>query len=145
MAKYSGETVHKRLRSLDLYKNKEYQKSLTRAFLKTDEDIRANPDYAHETSGCTAVAALITEDNTIIVANAGDSRSVLSIAGEAKPMSYDHKPVNKTENSRIVAAGGFVEFGRVNGECGDAVSSLAFLVWSSARAGVVLEERRVPC
>lgn len=30
-------------------------------------------------------------------------------------MSYDHKPVNKGENSRIVAAGGFVEFGRVNG------------------------------
>lgn len=31
-------------------------------------------------------------------------------------MSYDHKPGNKGENSRIVAAGGFVEFGRVNGE-----------------------------
>ena len=30
-------------------------------------------------------------------------------------MSYDHKPVNKGENARIVAAGGFVEFGRVNG------------------------------
>ena len=39
----------------------------------------------------------------------------MSIGGEAKPLSYDHKPVNKTENSRIVAAGGFVEFGRVNG------------------------------
>ena len=48
-------------------------------------------------------------------ANAGDSRSVLCVGGEAKPMSYDHKPVNKGENSRIVAAGGFVEFGRVNG------------------------------
>ena len=32
-------------------------------------------------------------------------------------MSHDHKPVNKEENARIVAAGGFVEFGRVNGMC----------------------------
>lgn len=30
-------------------------------------------------------------------------------------MSFDHKPGNKDENARIVAAGGFVEFGRVNG------------------------------
>ena len=30
-------------------------------------------------------------------------------------MSNDHKPTNKEETERIVAAGGFVEFGRVNG------------------------------
>ncbi len=30
-------------------------------------------------------------------------------------MSYDHKPTNDGENARITAAGGFVEFGRVNG------------------------------
>lgn len=48
-------------------------------------------------------------------ANAGDSRSVLSVGGEAKPMSFDHKPTNAGENARIVAGGGFVEFGRVNG------------------------------
>jgi len=50
-----------------------------------------------------------------VQANAGDSRSVLCVKGEAIAMSYDHKPVNKEENARIVAAGGFVEFGRVNG------------------------------
>jgi len=115
VARFSGDTVHKRLRELDLYKQGQYQQSMTRAFVKTDEDLRANPDYANDSSGCTAVAAMILEDNTIICANAGDSRSIMSIGGEAKPLSYDHKPVNKTENSRIVAAGGFVEFGRVNG------------------------------
>jgi serine/threonine protein phosphatase PrpC len=47
--------------------------------------------------------------------NAGDSRAVLSVGGEAEALSYDHKPGNKGENSRIVAGGGFVEFGRVNG------------------------------
>lgn len=30
-------------------------------------------------------------------------------------MSHDHKPVNKEESARITAAGGFVEYGRVNG------------------------------
>lgn len=30
-------------------------------------------------------------------------------------MSYDHKPVDRAESQRIIAAGGFVEFGRVNG------------------------------
>lgn len=39
----------------------------------------------------------------------------MSVGGEAKPLSFDHKPTNQGENSRIVAAGGFVEFGRVNG------------------------------
>lgn len=30
-------------------------------------------------------------------ANAGDSRSILSIKGEAKPLSYDHKPQNESK------------------------------------------------
>jgi protein phosphatase 2C family protein 2/3 len=40
---------------------------------------------------------------------------VISIAGKSKPLSYDHKPVDPKESQRIVNAGGFVEFGRVNG------------------------------
>lgn len=28
-------------------------------------------------------------------ANAGDSRSVISIKGEVKPLSFDHKPTNE--------------------------------------------------
>lgn len=51
-------------------------------------------------------------------ANAGDSRAVLGYKGEAKALSNDHKPTNKEETARITAAGGFVEFGRVNGELG---------------------------
>lgn len=99
---------------------KQWNAALHRAYLKTDEDLRSDPVYANDTSGCTAVSALIVPDptektRTIYVANAGDSRSVLSLAGEAKPMSYDHKPGNSEEHSRILHAGGFVEFDRVNG------------------------------
>lgn len=59
---------------------------------------------------------LVTPDQKhIYCANAGDSRSVISTSGKSKPLSYDHKPVDPKENQRIVNAGGFVEFGRVNG------------------------------
>ncbi|PLW38230.1 hypothetical protein PCASD_19198 [Puccinia coronata f. sp. avenae] len=115
VAKFSGDTVHFRLRSTPEYQSGDYQAALKRAFLATDEDLRSNPEFLNDPSGCTAVAALITPDGKILVANAGDSRSVLCVNGVAEPMSHDHKPVNRGENNRIVAAGGFVEFGRVNG------------------------------
>jgi len=115
VARFSGDTVHSRLQGVDDYKSKNYEAALKRAFLATDEDLRSNPDFQNDPSGCTAVVTLIDEKRRIICANAGDSRSVLSVKGEAKAMSHDHKPVNKDENARIVAGGGFVEFGRVNG------------------------------
>jgi protein phosphatase PTC2/3 len=58
---------------------------------------------------------MITDDFRIICANAGDSRAVLSAAGVAHPLSHDHKPDNPEELVRIRAAGGFVEWNRVNG------------------------------
>lgn len=58
---------------------------------------------------------MVTEDNHIYVANAGDSRSIIGISGKAKPLSFDHKPTDEGEMNRIIKAGGFVEFGRVNG------------------------------
>jgi protein phosphatase 1G len=66
-------------------------------------------------SGCTAVMALLHK-NELFVANAGDSRCVLSRAGKAVEMSFDHKPESETEYKRIKKAGGFVNVeGRVNG------------------------------
>ncbi|KAG1547911.1 hypothetical protein G6F49_010060 [Rhizopus delemar] len=83
--------------------------------MSVDKALLEDNNYALDPSGCTAVATLITDDNHIIVANAGDSRAIISIAGRAKPLSFDHKPTNETEMERIIKAGGFVEFGRVNG------------------------------
>lgn len=39
-----------------------------------------------------------------------------SVGGRAEALSSDHKPSNDAEQRRIVAAGGWVEFNRVNGE-----------------------------
>lgn len=66
-------------------------------------------------SGCTAVVALV-RDQTLFVANAGDSRCVVSCAGKAIEMSEDHKPEDERELQRIEKAGGKVTLdGRVNG------------------------------
>ncbi|GAA6010608.1 hypothetical protein JCM11491_002992 [Sporobolomyces phaffii] len=115
VAKFAGDTVHHRLAANSFFPKKEWNAALKRAFLETDEDLRANPDFKGDPSGCTAVGVIVTPELDLICANAGDSRSVMSVGGEAKPLSYDHKPTNAAETSRIVAAGGFVEFGRVNG------------------------------
>nr|XP_057945057.1 protein phosphatase 1G [Doryrhamphus excisus]XP_057945058.1 protein phosphatase 1G [Doryrhamphus excisus] len=66
-------------------------------------------------SGTTAVVALI-RGKQLIVANAGDSRCVVSERGKAVDMSYDHKPEDEVELARIKKAGGKVTMdGRVNG------------------------------
>uniref|UniRef100_A0A8C4Y663 Protein phosphatase 1G n=2 Tax=Gopherus evgoodei TaxID=1825980 RepID=A0A8C4Y663_9SAUR len=66
-------------------------------------------------SGTTAVVALI-RGKQLIVANAGDSRCVVSEGGKAVDMSYDHKPEDELELARINNAGGKVTMdGRVNG------------------------------
>ncbi|XP_067901601.1 protein phosphatase 1G [Heterodontus francisci] len=66
-------------------------------------------------SGTTAVVALI-RGKQLIVANAGDSRCVVSESGKAIDMSYDHKPEDEVELARIKNAGGKVTLdGRVNG------------------------------
>jgi len=65
-------------------------------------------------AGCTANVCLIV-GKTVYVANAGDSRSVLSDGGKAIEMSIDHKPDLDKERDRITKAGGFITDGRING------------------------------
>lgn len=65
-------------------------------------------------AGCTAVCAMVREGE-LVVANAGDSRCVLSRGGHAVALTQDHKPMDPGEYERIIKAGGFVADGRVNG------------------------------
>lgn len=71
-------------------------------------------ELRHEESGTTAVVVLVKEDK-VYCANVGDSRAVASVAGKAEPLSKDHKPSNLLEYQRIIAAGGWVDCNRVNG------------------------------
>ncbi|KAG5616774.1 hypothetical protein H5410_016598 [Solanum commersonii] len=67
------------------------------------------PPSVLKPTGSTAVVVVLT-DETIIVANCGDSRAVLSRSGSAIPLSYDHKPDKREERARIEACGGRVVF-----------------------------------
>ncbi|KHG09059.1 hypothetical protein F383_14453 [Gossypium arboreum] len=71
-------------------------------------------DFPGPTSGSTACVAVI-RNNQLIVANAGDSRCVISRKGQAYNLSKDHKPDLEVEKERILKAGGFIHAGRVNG------------------------------
>ncbi|GIZ44167.1 hypothetical protein CKM354_000737200 [Cercospora kikuchii] len=114
VALYTGEHLHEIVAKQDSFKSKDFEQALKDGFLAIDRAILSDPKYEEEVSGCTASVGIITHDK-IFVGNAGDSRSVLGIKGRAKPLSFDHKPQNEGEKARICAAGGFVDFGRVNG------------------------------
>ncbi|OCK80889.1 protein phosphatase [Lepidopterella palustris CBS 459.81] len=114
VALYTGDNLHKIVARQEAFKKGNLEQALKDGFLATDRAILSDPRYEEEVSGCTASVVIISKD-TIYCANAGDSRSVLGTKGRALPLSYDHKPQNEGEKARIVAAGGFVDFGRVNG------------------------------
>lgn len=92
-------------------------RAMVRGFLDMDEDLRRHPDVVRgdDHSGSTAIAAMVTPSH-IIVANCGDSRSILVRGGAAVEMSFDHKPYNEGEHARILQAGGTVTMRRVNGD-----------------------------
>lgn len=90
---------------------------LRTAYLDMDEDMLSLPEVerGEDQSGCTALSVLITEKH-IICANSGDSRSVMATNGKTVELSFDHKPTNPIEKSRIENAGGTVTNKRVNGD-----------------------------
>ncbi|KAG9130730.1 hypothetical protein Leryth_012672 [Lithospermum erythrorhizon] len=71
-------------------------------------------NFSGPTSGSTACVTMIRGSH-LVVANAGDSRCVLSRKGKAYDLSRDHKPELEMERERIMKAGGFIHAGRVNG------------------------------
>ncbi|ODQ48292.1 hypothetical protein PICMEDRAFT_125892 [Pichia membranifaciens NRRL Y-2026] len=114
VAIFTGERLPKILAQNSLYQSGDYIQALKDTFLATDVAILNDDELSKDPSGCAATSTLITPD-AIFCANAGDSRSILSIDGLVKPLSFDHKPTNEGEKNRIVNAGGFVDMGRVNG------------------------------
>ena len=88
VAKYSSEKLHENVIDSENFKKGEYKDALRKGFMKIDSDLRQgddlktknkhrracilickklDPNYEHETSGCTAIVALLTKDNTLYV------------------------------------------------------------------------------
>lgn len=114
VALFTGEKLPSVLKATKTYQEGDYVNSLKDAFLAMDVEITEDSELNKDPSGCAATSVLIT-DSKIFCGNAGDSRTVMSINGDCKPLSFDHKPTNEGEKARIVNAGGFVDMGRVNG------------------------------
>jgi len=74
-------------------------------------------EFCGRDSGCTCILALYQKvKKQVLAANIGDSRCVISRAGLAIDMSFDHKPEDDIELKRIIKAGGFLtDDGRVKG------------------------------
>ncbi|EPX74577.1 protein phosphatase 2C Ptc3 [Schizosaccharomyces octosporus yFS286] len=114
VAKWCGERLPSILEESEEFKKGDFVNGLKASFLKADQMILEDEQFHTDPSGCTATV-LLRANNKIYCANAGDSRTVLGRKGVAKALSVDHKPSNESEKARICAAGGFVDFGRVNG------------------------------
>ncbi|AWU73404.1 uncharacterized protein C5L36_0A00180 [Pichia kudriavzevii] len=114
VAIFTGENLPKILAKSENYAKGDYIQALKDTFLAADVELLNHEELSKDPSGCAATTTLITP-NAIYCANAGDSRTIMSIDGVVKPLSFDHKPTNEGEKNRIVNAGGFVDMGRVNG------------------------------
>ncbi|KAJ2379654.1 Protein phosphatase 2C 2 [Coemansia sp. RSA 2607] len=114
-AKFAGAQLHDFIIKDSKYAAGDYEEAIKSGFLAADAHLRATPEMTNDASGCTAVSVLITKDGSIYCGNAGDSRCIISSKGRAIALSHDHKPTDETEFVRITSGGGFVEFGRVNG------------------------------
>eukprot|EP00470_Lotharella_oceanica_P009893 CAMPEP_0170180782 /NCGR_PEP_ID=MMETSP0040_2-20121228/23012_1 /TAXON_ID=641309 /ORGANISM="Lotharella oceanica, Strain CCMP622" /LENGTH=361 /DNA_ID=CAMNT_0010425543 /DNA_START=86 /DNA_END=1171 /DNA_ORIENTATION=+ len=81
------------------------------AFEKLDDEFLSLAKRKKWNDGSTAVAALL-RDRKLTIANAGDSKAVLSSMGQAVVMSKDHTPGCEEEKSRIEKQGGKVVYVR---------------------------------
>lgn len=66
-------------------------------------------------TACVAVVRKEINHHVLYVANAGDSRAVLSKNGQAERLSKDHKASDPSEQDRIKGVGGKIMDNRVAG------------------------------
>jgi len=64
------------------------------------------------------IALFIVLYRSLLVANVGDCRAVLSRHGRAIEMSKDHRPNCVNEKTRVESLGGFIDDGYLNGQLG---------------------------
>lgn len=81
--------------------------AISETYRQTDADFLDSERDTFRDDGSTASTAVLV-GNRLYVANVGDSRTVISKAGKAIPLSEDHKPNRSDERKRIESAGGVV-------------------------------------
>lgn len=114
IASYVSKHLHKIILKQPEYQKGDIETAIAKGFLECDETMRTEESLKDDMSGSTAITALV-RDNKVFINNVGDSRCIAGVNGKAVALSVDHKPQDEKEHQRIVNAGGFVEFNRVNG------------------------------
>lgn len=114
VSQYAGMHLHKLIVTSSAYAEGKIEEGIKEGFLAIDDKMKSDDEMKDDVSGATAVIVII-KDNKLFCGNVGDSRAVACVSGHARPLSFDHKPANDDESKRISAAGGWVEFNRVNG------------------------------
>ena len=88
--------------------------ALRDAFTRIEDDVMQ--DDALHYQGSTAVAVFLHDNEagyrTVMSANVGDSRAILSRAGQAIDLTTDHKPNEEREKARIMRMGETIEWDR---------------------------------
>ncbi|XP_032890133.1 protein phosphatase 1K, mitochondrial-like [Amblyraja radiata] len=86
---------------------------LMKSFLQIDSDFAQNSYDSGKgqlfTSGTTATVALLKEES-LTVANVGDSQAILCHEGKADQLTHDHTPRRRDERKRIKECGGFIDW-----------------------------------
>jgi protein phosphatase 2C family protein 2/3 len=113
-AAYCANNLHRFITGRPEYGNGRVEEALSEGFLECDRAMQEVESVKSDMSGSTAVAVLVRWPQ-LWCANTGDSRCVAGVAGDAWPLSNDHKPMDTKERDRIETAGGFVCCHRVNG------------------------------
>jgi len=114
VARHASIHLHRHILNRSEYQEGNMHGAIIEGFLECDRAMKGSQELKDEMAGCTAVA-VIMKDNKLYCGNAGDSRCIAGVKGEAVALSNDHKPNDPLEMERIISAGGFVEFNRVNG------------------------------
>ncbi|XP_021277624.1 probable protein phosphatase 2C 27 isoform X1 [Herrania umbratica] len=96
----------------------ELEKAVTRSFMATDAAFAKSCSLESALVSGTTVLTAIILGRSLLVANAGDCRAVLSRHGTAIEMSKDHRPCCMKEKRRIESLGGFIDDGYLNGQLG---------------------------
>lgn len=89
--------------------------AIRKGFIDFDKEMSQDDEMREDLAGTTAICVVIKDDK-LFCGNVGDSRAIASVNGNVETLSTDHKPNNDDERKRITAAGGWVEFNRVNGK-----------------------------
>jgi serine/threonine protein phosphatase PrpC len=82
------------------------------ALRKIEREVLRDDDLEFQGSTCVAVLVHTAEDGsrTLLSANVGDSRAVLSRGGKAVDLTRDHKPSDEKERARIRSMGEDVQW-----------------------------------